>query len=99
VLRSSQLDRELTDARHHAVAEDVPCNMMTSASEVACRNALRAILQHAESCHGSGGSSVEAAVQRIEALASRALERRDQFAGDTIPAGMAAVAAAAPVPA
>jgi DNA-binding response OmpR family regulator len=99
VLRSSRLERELTGPRHRAAAEEASDTRTPSASEVECRNALRAILQHAESCHGTRGSSAEAAVQRIEALASSALGRWDQSADDTIPADMAAVAAAAPVPA
>jgi two-component system, sensor histidine kinase and response regulator len=99
VLRSSQRDRELTNARHHAVPDEAFCNTVPSAFEIESRNALRAILRHAESCHGGSGSSAEATVQRIEALASRALGRWDRLVDDTIPADTAAVAPAAPVPA
>src|SRR3954454_21312339 len=49
VVRSSRLDRELTDARHHAVAEEASHTRMPSAFEVESRNALRAILRDAES--------------------------------------------------
>jgi DNA-binding response OmpR family regulator len=99
VLRSSRLARELKNVRHHAIADEASRNGTPSVFEVECRNALQAILRGAQSYHGSGGSSVEAAMQRIEALALRALGRRNQFAGDTSPAGVAAVAVAAPVPA
>jgi DNA-binding response OmpR family regulator len=99
VLRSSRCDRELTNARHHAVADETSCNTIPSAFEIESRNALRAILRHAESCHGGPGSPAEATVQRIEALASRALGRWDQLIDDTIPADTAALAPAAPVPA
>ncbi|MFL5030247.1 MAG: PleD family two-component system response regulator [Xanthobacteraceae bacterium] len=96
VLRSSQLERERTGAPHHGVAEEAPCHGAPLAFEVEYRNALQAILRDAETCHGSG-SSTQAAVQRIAALASRALAQCDPLTDHTTPVDASAAAAAASV--
>jgi DNA-binding response OmpR family regulator len=98
VLRSSRLARELRDARHHPMGDQACCNA-TPSTEVEYHDALRAILQDAQRCRGTCGSSAEAAMQRIEAVASSALRRWDQLADDTSVADTAAVAPAALVPA
>jgi DNA-binding response OmpR family regulator len=95
VLRSSRLARELKNARDHAIADEASRNATPSAFEVECRNVLQAILRDAQSCRGACGSSAEAAVQRIEAVASNALCRWDQLAEHPCVADTAAVAPAA----
>jgi two-component system sensor histidine kinase/response regulator len=82
VLRSSRLDRQLSDARLHPAGDEMSCDAMRSAPESECRSALRAILQDARSCRGPFGSSVEAAMQRIEAVAARVLEQGDRSTDD-----------------
>lgn len=99
VLRSSRLDRELREARYQAEIKEASCNRMLLTFELECWNVLRAILQDAESCRGIRGASAETAIQRIETLASNALNHWGQSSDDMMPADRAAVAPAVPVPA
>jgi CheY-like chemotaxis protein len=77
VLRTSRIDRELRQARIQAQTNEAAYNRTLLAFEVECRQVLKSILQQVGSIRSE---AVRVEVERIEALATAALRRWEQFA-------------------